>query len=110
MHHVITDDHDLGGGWTLFTEFKPVDEDAGIWGWYWAIEQNHDGYAEPVEAWSSLSVASRSMGDMGSGLPGKIFGPFSSEEIAKESGISLCAQVKKAPDLLRLPADETNAT
>ena len=51
MNHIITDDHELDNGWTVYTEYKPVDEDAGIWGWYWAIERDGEDIDRPTDGW-----------------------------------------------------------
>ena len=98
MQHIITDDHDLGDGWTLYTEYKPIDEDVGIWGWYWAIEQEGAGLEDPLHGWPYLSVASRSLGHTDMKLPREIFGPFGTEDAAKKLGISFCSQLKDNPE------------
>ena len=98
MQHILTDDYDLGDGWTLYTEYKPVDEDVGIWGWHWVIESESEGLEYPLHGWPYLSVASRPHGGTDIRLPREIFGPFVSEDVAKKLGISFCTQIKNNPE------------
>ena len=94
MQHIITEDHDLGDGWTLYTEYKPVDEDAGVWGWYWVIDQEGEDREDPLEEWRFLSEESRPLDDKNIALSRGFFGPFGTEIAAKESGISVCSRIK----------------
>jgi hypothetical protein len=86
MQHIITDDQDFGDGWTLYTEYKPVDEDAGVWGWYWVIEQECEDREDSLEE--------RRLDDKNIALSRGFFGPFGTEIAAKESGISVCSRIK----------------
>ena len=94
MRDILTDDHNLGSGWTLYTEYRPVDEDAGIWGWYWALDREDEGLEEPHANWQYLSASPRSLGNTDIMPPGGVFGPFGAEEIAKEFGISYCNRIR----------------
>ncbi len=93
----ISHERELGNGWTLWTEYKPLAEEVGRGGWYWALEREDDPF-EVDGAWyfppSSLAELSVVWG-----REENPFGPFATEEEATAAGLRFWEKMVDNPDL-----------
>jgi hypothetical protein len=110
MTDVIINEHDLGQGWSLWTEYKPFAEDkvpwGGPWGWFFALEKEGDSI--DVDWWPEANEPSTLLNDWSlvSDLDSDVFGPFDNEEGAIVAGRRLWEKVVDDPELWQRWADE----
>lgn len=87
--------YSLGDGWKLHTHKDQKSEGGG---WFWELTKEGKELKEPIEGWPFSNEPSKSVGYLSMVSNKEIFGPFETEEQAKDAATRFRGKIAMHPE------------